>query len=132
MNDEIQTILNFTKNEGNLSKKDKETMSNEIWATLNFTKNEGEDLFAEPQENESINPNILKTKYYGQNNYKYYETIFDYIIGIDTFWWKKFIAEAKQKYGISQNENLPECYKALNDISTDVIFKISNQEYKND
>ena len=104
-------------------------MNDEIQTILNFTKNEGEDLFAEPQENESINPNILQKKYYGQNNYKYYETIFDYIIGIDTFWWKKFIAEAKQKYGISQNENLPECYKALNDISTDVIFKISNEEY---
>ena len=63
--------------------------------------------------------------------YKFYETIFDYIIGIDTFIEKKFIKEAKQKYGISQNENLPDCYKALNEISTDVIFKISNKEYKN-
>ncbi len=123
----IAIAIEFKK--GNLSKKDKETMSNEIWATLNFTKNEGEDLFAEPQENKSINPNILQKKYYEQNNYKYYKTIFDYIIGIDTFWWKKFIAEAKQKYGISQNENLPECYKAFNEISTDVIFKISNEEY---
>nr|WP_314560226.1 hypothetical protein [uncultured Capnocytophaga sp.] len=104
-------------------------MSNEIRATLNFLKKEGE--VAEPQENKSINPNILKKKYYGQHIYKYYETIFDYIIGIDTFIAEKFIAEAKQKYGISQNENLPECYKALNDISTDVIFKISNEEYKN-
>ena len=124
----IAIAIEFKK--GNLSKKDKEIMNDEIQTILNFTKNEGEDLFAEPQENESINPNILQKKYYGQNNYKYYETIFDYIIGIDTFWWEKFIAEAKQKYGISQNENLPECYKALNDISTDVIFKISNQEYK--
>jgi len=136
-NDLIKSTLLFTIaiaiefKKGNLSKKDKETISNEIWATLNFTKNEGEEPFAEPQENESINPNILQKEYYGQYIYKYYETIFDYIIGIDTFIEKKIIAEAKQKYGISQKENLPECYKALNEISTDVIFKISNEEYKN-
>ena len=123
----IAITIEFKK--GNLSKKDKETMNNEIRTILNFTNNQEEDLFAEPQENEDINPNILKKIYYGQYNYKYYETIFDYIIGIDTFIEKKFIAEAKQKYGISQNENLPECYKALNEISTDVIFKISNEEY---
>ena len=121
----IGTTIEFKK--GKISKKDKETISNEIWATLNFTKNEVEEPFEEPQENK----NILQKKYYEQNNYKYYETIFDYIIGIDTFIEKKFIAEAKQKYGISQKENLPECYKALNEISTDVIFKISNKEYKN-
>lgn len=123
----IAITIEFKK--GNLSKKDKETMNNEIRTILNFTNNQEEDLFAEPQENEDINPNILKKIYYGQYNYKYYETIFNYIIGIDTFIEKKFIAEAKQKYGISQNENLPECYKALNEISTDVIFKISNEEY---
>lgn len=123
----IAIAIEFKK--GNLSKKDKETMNNEIRTILNFTNNQEEDLFAEPQENEDINPNILKKIYYGQYNYKYYETIFDYIIGIDTFIEEKFIAEAKQKYGISQNENLPECYKAFNEISTDVIFKISDEEY---
>jgi len=134
-NDLIKSTLLFTIaiaiefKKGNLSKKDKEIMNDEIRPILNFTKNEGEDLFAEPQENEDINSNILKGNYYGQYNYKYYETIFDYIVGIDTFIEEKFIAEAKQKYGISQNENLPECYKALNDISTDVIFEISNEEY---
>ena len=136
-NDLIKSTLLFTIaitiefKKGNLSKKDKETMSNEAWVTLNYSKNEGEDLFAEPQENKSNDPNILQKKYYGQYIYKYYETIFDYIIGLNTFIEKKFIEEAKQKYGISQNENLPECYKALNEISTDVIFKISNEEYKN-
>ncbi|WP_315061584.1 P-loop NTPase fold protein [Capnocytophaga leadbetteri] len=123
----IAIAIEFKK--GNLSKKDKEIINNEIQTILNFTNNQEEDLFAEPQENEEINPNILKKKYYEQYNYKYYETIFDYIIGINTFIEEKFIAEAKQKYGISQNENLPECYKALNEISTDVIFEISNEEY---
>ena len=135
-NDLIKSTLLFTIaiaiefKKGNLSKKGKEIMNDEIRTILNFTNNQEEDLFAEPQENESINPNILKGKYYGQYNYKYYETIFDYIVGIDTFIEEKFIAEVKRKYGISQKENLSECYKALNDISTDVIFKISNQEYK--
>ena len=124
----IAIAIEFKK--GNLSKKDKEIMNDEIQTILNFTKNQEEDLFAEPQENESINPNILQKKYYEQNNYKYYETIFDYIVGIDTFIEKNFTTEVKRKYGISQKENLSECYKAFNDISTDVIFKISNQEYK--
>lgn len=103
-NDLIKSTLLFTIaiaiefKKGNLSKKDKETISNEIWATLNFTKNEGEEPFAEPQENESINPNILQKEYYGQYIYKYYETIFDYIIGIDTFIEKKLLQK--------QNKNM--------------------------
>lgn len=124
----IAIAIEFKK--GNLSKKDKETMNNEIRATLDF-KNLGgnENIQEEVKKKEEINPKKLRNEYYIGSIYRFYETIFDYIIGIDTFIEEKFIAEAKQKYGISQNENLPECYKAFNEISTDVIFKISNEEY---
>ena len=124
----IAIAIEFKK--GNLSKKDKETMNNEIRATLDF-KNLGgnENIQEEVNKKEEINPKKLRNEYYIGSIYRFYETIFDYIIGIDTFIEEKFIAEAKQKYGISQNENLPECYKAFNEISTDVIFKISDEEY---
>ena len=134
-NDLIKSTLLFTIaiaiefKKGNLSKKDNETMSNEISDILDFNNLSGDDENNQNEENSIFEK--IKDIYYQKNIYKFYETIFNYIIGIDTFIEKKFIAEAKQKYGISQNENLPECYKALNGISTDVIFKISNQEYKN-
>ena len=136
-NDLIKSTLLFTIaiaiefKKGNLSKKDKERMND--WDTLDFDNLLGgdESVQAETKEIEGINLEKFRNKYYMGSIYKFYETIFDYIVGIDTFIEKKFIKEAKQKYGISQNENLSECYKALNEISTDVIFKISNQEYKN-
>lgn len=127
----IAITIEFKK--GNLSKKDKEKMSNETWASLDFKNLLGgnENIQEEAKKKEEINPKKLRNEYYIGSIYRFYETIFDYIIGIDTFIEKKFIEETKQKYGISQNEDLSECYKALNEISTDVIFKISNQEYKN-
>ena len=136
-NDLIKSTLLFTIaiaiefKKGNLSKKDKERMND--WDTLDFDNLLGgdESVQAETKEIEGINLEKIRNKYYMGSIYKFYETIFDYIVGIDTFIEKKFIKEAKQKYGISQNENLPDCYKALNEISTDVIFKISNKEYKN-
>jgi KAP family P-loop domain protein len=136
-NDLIKSTLLFTIaiaiefKKGNLSKKDKERMND--WDTLDFDNLLGgdESVQAETKEIEGINLEKFRNKYYMGSIYKFYETIFDYIVGIDTFIEKKFIKEVKQKYGISQNENLPDCYKALNEISTDVIFKISNKEYKN-
>ena len=138
-NDLIKSTLLFTIaitiefKRGNLSKKDKEKMSNETRASLDFKNLLGgnENIQEEVKKKEKINPKKLRNEYYIGSIYRFYETIFDYIIGIDTFIEKKFIEEAKQKYGILQNENLSECYKALNEISTDVIFKISNKEYKN-
>ena len=138
-NDLIKSTLLFTTaitiefKRGNLSKKDKEKMSNETRASLDFKTLLGgnENIQEEVKKKEKINPKKLRNEYYIGSIYRFYETIFDYIIGIDTFIEKKFIEEAKQKYGILQNENLSECYKALNGISTDVILKISNEEYKN-
>lgn len=125
----IAITIEFKK--GNLSKKDKDKMSYEILATLDFKNLLGgnENIQEGAKEKEEINPKKLRNEYYIGSIYRFYETIFDYIVGIDTFIEKKFIKEAKQKYGISQNENLPDCYKALNEISTDVIFKISNEDY---
>lgn len=127
----IAITIEFKK--GNLSKKDKEKMSNETWASLDLKNLLGgnENIQEGAKGKEEINPKKLRNEYYKESIYRFYETIFDYIVGVDTFIEKKFIKEAKQKYGISQNENLPDCYKALNEISTDVIFKISNKEYKN-
>jgi len=108
-------------------------MSYEILATLDFDDLLGgdENVQEEAKGKEETDPKKIENEYYKGSIYRFYETIFDYIIGLNTFIEKKFIEEAKQKYGISKNEDLSECYKALNEISTDVIFKISNQEYKN-
>lgn len=125
----ITIAIEFKK--GNLSKKDKDRMSYEMWASLDFDNLLGSDenVQEEAKGKEEIDPKKIKDKYYKESIYRFYETIFDYITGIDTFIEGKFIEEVKQKYGISQKENLPDCYKALNEISTDVIFKISNEDY---
>ncbi len=124
-NDLIKSTLLFTIaiaiefKKGNLSKKDKGKMRDEIVATLDFVAPKAR-----------INPKKLKDEYYEGSIYKFYETIFDYVIGIDTFVEEKFIEEIERKYGMSQNKNLPECYKVLNEISTDYALKISNKEYE--
>jgi len=89
----IAIAIEFKK--GNLSKKDKETMSNEMWAILDFNNLSGDDENNQNEENSIFKK--IKDIYYQKNIYKFYETIFNYIIGIDTFIEKKIYCRNKTK-----------------------------------
>lgn len=119
------------------SKEDKETMSYELWPFLDFIRDEGEDSIEEDKDisvkvkkGEKTDPSKLKYKYYGHYDYKFYESIFDYIVGINTFDSTLFEKEVKEKSGIVEGQDVSESYKVYNEINSDYIFEISNEEYK--
>ena len=119
------------------SKEDKETMSYELWPFLDFIKDEGEDSIEEDKDisvkvkkGEKTDPSKLKYKYYGHYDYEFYESIFDYIVGINTFDSALFEKEVKEKSGIVEGQDISESYKVYNEINSDYIFEISNEEYK--
>ena len=119
------------------SKEDKETMSYELWPFLDFIRDEGEDSIEEDKDisvkvkkGEKTDPSKLKYKYYGHYDYEFYESIFDYIVGINTFDSTLFEKEVKGKSGIVEGQDVSESYKVYNEINSDYIFEISNEEYK--
>ena len=119
------------------SKEDKETMSYELWPFLDFIRDEGEDSIEEDKDisvkvkkGEKTDPSKLKYKYYGHYDYEFYESIFDYIVGINTFDSTLFEKEVKEKSGIVEGQDVSESYKVYNEINSDYIFEISNEEYK--
>ena len=119
------------------SKEDKETMSYELWPFLDFIRDEGEDFIEEDKDisvkvkkGEKTDPSKLKYKYYGHYDYEFYESIFDYIVGINTFDSTLFEKEVKEKSGIVEGQDVSESYKVYNEINSDYIFEISNEEYK--
>ena len=119
------------------SKEDKETMSYELWPFLDFIRDEGEDSIEEDKDisvkvkkGEKTDPSKLKYKYYGHYDYEFYESIFDYIVGINTFDSTLFEKEVKGKSGIVEGQDVSESYKVYNEINSDYIFDISNEEYK--
>lgn len=118
-------------------KEDKETMSYELWPFLDFIRDEGEDSIEEDKDisvkvkkREKTDPSKLKYKYYGHYDYEFYESIFDYIVGINTFDSALFEKEVKEKSGIVEGQDISESYKVYNEINSDYIFEISNEEYK--
>ena len=119
------------------SKEDKETMSYELWPFLDFIRDEGEDSIEEDKDisvkvkkGEKTDPSKLKYKYYRHYDYEFYESIFDYIVGINTFDSTLFEKEVKEKSGIVEGQDVSESYKVYNEINSDYIFEISNEEYK--
>ena len=119
------------------SKEDKETMSYELWPFLGCIRDEGEDSIEEDKDisvkvkkGEKTDPSKLKYKYYGHYDYEFYESIFDYIVGINTFDSTLFEKEVKGKSGIVEGQDVSESYKVYNEINSDYIFEISNEEYK--
>ena len=71
-------------------------------------------------------------KYYYQNNVSYYfhEPIFDYIVGINILDEKLFEEDIKEKYKISKDNTIPECYITYNRIKFNEVFSMSNDTYE--
>ena len=74
----------------------------------------------------------IKSKYYNENNFSYffYESIFDYIIGLNVLDEDLLDKDIKEKYKISKDNTIPESYKLYNQIDSDEVFSMSNDTYK--
>lgn len=74
----------------------------------------------------------IKSKYYHQNNFNYYfyEPIFDYIVGVNILEEDLLDKDIKEKYKISEDNTIPECYITYNRINFDEVFSMTNATYK--
>ena len=74
----------------------------------------------------------IKSKYYNENNFNYffYESIFNYIVGVNILDEDLLDKDIKEKYKISENNTIPECYITYNRINFDEVFSMTNATYK--
>lgn len=86
----------------------------------------------EKKDEEETILEIIKSKYYNENNFSYffYESIFNYIVGINILDKDLLDKDIKEKYKISEDNTIPECYITYNRINFDEVFSMTNASYK--
>ena len=86
----------------------------------------------EVKEEEETILETIKSKYYNENNFSYffYESIFDYIVGLNILDKDLLEKDIKKRYKISEDNTIPECYKIYNQINFDEVFSMTNASYK--
>jgi len=86
----------------------------------------------EIKEEEETILEIIKSKYYNENNFSYffYESIFNYIVGINILDKDLLEKDIKKRYKISEDNTIPECYITYNRINFDEVFSMTNASYK--
>jgi len=74
----------------------------------------------------------IKSKYYNENsfNYFFYESIFNYIVGVNILEEDLLDKDIKEKYKISEDNTIPKCYITYNRINFDEVFSMTNPTYK--
>lgn len=71
---------------------------------------------------------IFLEKYYGNENYLYLESIFNFITGGDTFDEALFLKELMTYYNV-QNGTIPLHYEVYNKLQYPEVFKLNNKDY---
>ena len=120
---------------GKITKNSKEEVDNKIRITRkNLEKYFNKELSSkqEIKEEDKTILETIKSKYYNENNFSYffYESIFDYIIGLNVLDEDLLDKDIKEKYKISKDNTIPESYKLYNQIDSDEVFSMSNDTYK--
>lgn len=119
---------------GKVTRNSKEEVDNKF----RITRKDLEKYFnKQPSSNQEIKEEEetilekIKSEYYNQNNliYYFYESIFDYIIGINTLDENLLRKDILKKYKVTENNSIPECYEVYNKINSDYILQISNKKY---
>lgn len=120
---------------GKVTRNSKEEVDNKF----RITRKDLEKYFnKQPSSNQEIKEEeetileIIKSKYYNENNFSYffYESIFNYIVGINILDKDLLDKDIKEKYKISEDNSIPECYITYNRINSDEVFSMTNASYK--
>jgi len=120
---------------GKVTRNSKEEVDNKF----RITRKDLQKYFSkQPSSNQEIKEEeetileTIKSKYYNENNFSYffYESIFNYIVGINILDEDLLDKDIKEKYKISEDNTIPECYITYNRINFDEVFSMSNASYK--
>lgn len=118
--------------EGNITKNSKDEIDNTFKIDIErITRLLHSD---QPEENDEPQTILeaIKSKYYNENsfNYFFYESIFNYIVGVNILEEDLLDKDIKEKYKISEDNTIPECYITYNRINFDEVFSMTNATYK--
>lgn len=120
---------------GKVTRNSKEEIDNKF----RITRKDLEKYFnKQPSSNQEIKEEeetileTIKSKYYNENNFSYffYESIFDYIVGLNILDKDLLEKDIKKRYKISEDNTIPECYRIYNQINFDEVFSMTNASYK--
>ena len=120
--------------EGNITKNSKDEIDNTFKIDIEgITRllHSDQSVREENDEPQTI-LEAIKSKYYNENNFNYffYESIFNYIVGINILDEDLLDKDIKEKYKISEDNTIPECYITYNRINFDEVFSMTNATYK--
>ena len=120
--------------EGNITKNSKDEIDNTFKIDIErITRllHSDQPIREENDEPQTI-LEAIKSKYYNENNFSYffYESIFNYIVGINILDEDLLDKDIKEKYKISEDNTIPECYITYNRINFDEVFSMTNPTYK--
>ena len=120
--------------EGNITKNSKDEIDNTFKIDIKrITRllHSNQPVKEENNEPQTILEEI-KSKYYNENNFSYffYESIFNYIVGINILDKDLLDKDIKEKYKIFKDNTIPECYITYNRINFDEVFSMTNASYK--
>lgn len=82
----------------------------------------------EKKEDETVLEKYLKKYDIKPNEYRFYESIFNYVTAYEEFNVYEFIEEFKSKFNLNKGKTLPE-YQLLEDLSYQQCFELSDEEY---
>ena len=120
---------------GKVTRNSKEEIDNKF----RITRKDLEKYFnKQPSSNQEIKEEeetileTIKSKYYNKNNFSYffYESIFDYIVGLNVLDEDLLDKNIKEKYKISEDNTILECYNIYNQINSDKVLSETNDTYK--
>lgn len=120
---------------GKVTRNSKEEIDNKF----RITRKDLEKYFnKQPSSNQEIKEEeetileTIKSKYYNENNFSYffYESIFDYIVGLNVLDEDLLDKNIKEKYKISEDNTILECYNIYNQINSDKVLSETNDTYK--
>lgn len=120
--------------EGNITKNSKDEIDNTFKIDIErITRllHSDQPIREENDEPQTI-LEAIKSKYYNENsfNYFFYESIFNYIVGVNILEEDLLDKDIKEKYKISEDNTIPECYITYNRINFDEVFSMTNATYK--
>ncbi|MEB3035505.1 NTPase KAP [Capnocytophaga ochracea] len=119
---------------GNVTRNSKDEIDNKFRITQKDIRRLLNDKSSsdEKKDEEETILEIIKSKYYNENNFSYffYESIFNYIVGINILDKDLLDKDIKEKYKISEDNSIPECYITYNRINSDEVFSMTNASYK--
>ena len=103
---------------GKVTRNSKEEVDNKFRITQKDIRRLLNDKFSSDEKKDEVETilEIIKSKYYNENNFSYffYESIFNYIVGINILDKDLLDKDIKEKYKISEDNTIPECYITYN------------------